>query len=167
MCYRSLIPLCKLHNSHFSRNSSQDPGQKPILSKVFYVLWQGGFLGDHNLRTWSEGGGEERNWILSWGWITGSRKPPPTETAEKRKELASNAEAQTHMGISENTRSRQSSRDNPARESPLGPPQPVTVWLPPDPGFLREFNRPESSQLIPHMCTRWRGWLSAVTSVKT
>lgn len=46
--------------------------------------------------------------------ITGSRKLPPTETAEKR--AGFKCEAQTHTGISETTKSRQSSGGNLERE---------------------------------------------------
>lgn len=49
----------------FFRNSSQGPREKPISSKVFHVLWQEAFWHYHILGMWSEGGGEERNWILS------------------------------------------------------------------------------------------------------
>lgn len=51
--------------------------------------------------------------------------------------------------------------------APRATPTSNFVPPPPDPVFLREFNRPKSSQLIPHTGTQWRGCLSAVTSVKT
>lgn len=40
--------------------------------------------------------------------------------------------------------------------------QPVAVWLFPWPVFIRELNRPKSSQLIPHTSTR--GWAGSLLS---
>lgn len=88
----------------------------------------------------------------------------PLRTAEKGEELASNAGTQTPWGFlkihgaDNHLKSTQKEKAGATRQPSDSSPDPV---------FLRELNRPKSSQLTPHMGTPWMGWLSAVTSVKT
>lgn len=101
-----LFPYTSCTIPIFSKNSNQDWGGK---KQVFFLCFVSeAFLG----RTTSLGYCLRMMVKQEIGFFPeveslASENCPPTETAEKRKELASNAEAQTCMGISENTRSRQ------------------------------------------------------------
>lgn len=77
------------------------------------------------------------------------------------------AEAQAPLGISETTRresaleATQKEKARACRATPTG-----NCASSPSPGFRGSLTG-QPSQLIPHTGTQWRGWLSAVTSVKT
>lgn len=86
------------------------------------------------VRMWSEHGGKEGIWFLPQTESLVPEDCLPLRTEEKGKDLASKADAQMLSGISENPRSRQSSRVNPEEKTGASSvPQPVTVWLCPAP----------------------------------
>lgn len=77
--------------------------------------------------------------------------------------MGPSAEAQAPLGISETTRTESSLEATQKEKARACRATPTSNCASsPSPGF-----RGQPSQLIPHAGTRWRGWLSAVTSVKT
>lgn len=93
-------------------------------NKGFYVYGRG----LPAVRTWSEHGGKEGIWFLPQTESLVPEDCLPLRTEEKGEDLASKADAQMLSGISENPRSRQSSRINPEEKTGASKvPPPVTV----------------------------------------
>lgn len=164
MSCRLHIPIHISHNSHFSRNWKQGTEENQFHPRNLLFAGNGLPESHYVLKIWSEGWWTEGEMGSFLGGSPCSRRLPPTEDCREGRRAGFKCRHPNSPGDFWKYME-QNHLKSTQQEKAVATRQPSDSS--PDPVFLRELNRPKSSQLTPHMGTPWMGWLSAVTSVKT